>query len=136
MPSRNATTIQTHFLQFTKNTGDLGWSSLYYSVIDFADEVWRIALTTFDLNGATDDYQYINVRWKSTGPVAVVAVYFEEGSLEIVSLCSQSFGWTTTIKQLPQGRNITMVAVGITNVKNMKIRGIYSLQVDYILISG
>ena len=61
MPSRNATTIQTHFLQFTKNTGDLGWSSLYYSVIDFADEVWRIALTTFDLNGATDDYQYINV---------------------------------------------------------------------------
>ena len=87
-------------------------------------------------NVSTDEYQHINVRWKSTGPVAVVAVYFEEGSLEIVPVSSESFGWTTTVKQLPPGRNITMVMVGVTNLKNMEISGIRTMSFDFILISG
>jgi len=88
-------------------------------------------------NVSTDYYQYINVRWRSTGPVVVVAVYFEEGSLEIVPLSSESFGWTTTIKQLPPGKNITMVMVGITNLKfQQEISRIRTVSFDFILISG
>lgn len=87
-------------------------------------------------NVSTDDYQHMSVRWKSTGPVAVVAVEFDEGSLEIVPFSSQSPEWTTTWKQLPSGKNIVSVVVGITNLRNKEIQGVCSLQLDYILISG
>lgn len=87
-------------------------------------------------NVSTDDYQYVIVRWKSGGPIAVIYVYFELGGEYIVPLGSQSFGWTTTIVQLPPGRNVTFVMVGITNLKNMKIAGFQALYVDYILISS
>lgn len=103
---------------------------------NFTSDLYQYYYYVKPCNVSTDDYQYVTVRWKSTGPIAVVGVYFEEGSLDIVPLSSQSSGWTTTIKQLPPGKNITMVLVGITNIKNKEIRGVYSLQVDYILISG
>ena len=87
-------------------------------------------------NVSTDDYQHMTVRWKSTGPVAVVAVYFEQGSLEVVPLSSESFGWTTTVKQLPLEKSVKMVMVGITNTKNREISGIETVYLDFMLISG
>jgi len=88
------------------------------------------------VNISTDDYHRIIARWRSSGPVAIIGVYFEVGASEVVPASSQSSQWTTTSMELPSGRNVTSVFVGITNLKNMEISGSYSLQVDYILIGA
>lgn len=87
------------------------------------------------VNVSTNDYNRVIARWRSTGPVAVISVYFESGAKDVVSFSSHSSKWTTTIVGLPPGRTVTSVMVGITNLKNMEISGPYSMMVDYILLS-
>lgn len=87
---------------------------------------------------STDDYPYMIVRWKSTGPVAVVYAYFGElgtaPNQEIVAFNSYSRDWTVTFVELEPGRKITYVMVGVTNLRRTNISGTQTLYVDYILI--
>lgn len=47
----------------------------------------------------TDDYPYLIVRWKSTGPIATVAVAYTDSvseKHEVVPYSSESENWTVT----------------------------------------
>jgi hypothetical protein len=82
--------------------------------------------------------QSIIVRWRSDGPVAVIAYYFEMGlgsGADVVPLGSESSEWTVTIISLPKNVRATYVMVGISNLKARNISGVKTLDVDYILIS-
>ncbi len=88
-------------------------------------------------NISTNDYQYILIRWKSTGPIAVAGVHFELGGQLIVNYGSQSSDWTITIFELEPHQIIKRVLVGITNLRGPKeISGLQTLYIDYILISN
>jgi len=92
---------------------------------------------TKSVNLSTNDYDFVLVRWNATGPIAYMIVYFESWEVqEIVTLGSESAGWTITTVQLPADRIITYVMVGITNLKNKNISGPQTLSVDYILVSA
>jgi len=103
---------------------------------NFTRDMYQYYYYVKPCNVSTDDYPHVIVRWKSTGPIAIAAVYFEEGSLDIVPPSSQSSGWTTTVKQLPPNKNITMAMVGITNLNNKQISRVRTVSFDFILISG
>ena len=86
----------------------------------------------------TTGNQSIMVRWRSTGPIAVVAYYFELGlgsGVDIVRIGSESIDWTVTIVELPKNVRVTYVMVGISNLIARNISGLKTLSVDYILIS-
>lgn len=88
-------------------------------------------------NISTSDYDYVIVRWRATGRIAVAAVYFDYGSQEIVPLGSESFDWTVTIVKLPSGLNITSVMVGVTNLRLPRdTSGELAMDIDYILVSA
>jgi len=82
----------------------------------------------------TGENQSVIVRWRSTAPIAVVYVYYEDGGQEIVPLGSESTEWTTTIVQLSPRKSITSVMVGMTNLNDKTVSGIQTLHMDYILI--
>jgi len=87
---------------------------------------------------STSGNQSIVVRWKSSGPIAVVAYYYELGlgsGVEIVPVGSESIDWTVTVVELPKNVRVTYVMVGISNLKARNISGVQTLSVDYILIS-
>jgi len=87
------------------------------------------------VNVSTDDYDYIMIRWRSTGPIATAYVYFEYvGGQSIMGLSSESISWTTTVVKLTRGLTITSVMVGITDLRASDISGLQTLYVDYILI--
>ena len=82
--------------------------------------------------------QYVMVRWRSDGPIAVVAYYYELGlssGVQVVPLGSESGDWTVTIVELPQNLRVTYVMVGISNLRARDLTGVRTLSVDYILIS-
>jgi len=91
------------------------------------------------LNVSTNDYQYILVRWRATGPVAVVAVAYtdsEASGYPVVPFNSRSDYWVTTIFELDPGKDLAYVMVGITNLNDRNISGSYTLFVDSILIAA
>jgi hypothetical protein len=86
----------------------------------------------------TTENQYIMVRWKSNGTVAVVAYYSELGlgsGFEVVRVGGESTDWTLTTVELPSNATVTYVMVGISNIRTRSISGMITLSVDYILIS-
>ena len=83
---------------------------------------------------STNDYRYIMIKWRSTGPIAIAHVFYESGGQTIVPLGSESRQWIVTIAQLQPGMTITDVMVGISNLRRMDISGLQSLYVDYIMI--
>ena len=91
-----------------------------------------------EVNMSRTDDQYIMVRWRSDGPIAVIAYYFEPElkiGVDIVPFSSRSTDWTVTIFELPQNIRVTYVMVGINNLKARDTAGVRTLSVDYILIS-
>ena len=90
------------------------------------------------LNISADEYPYMIVRWRSTGPVAFVFAYFDVGSgQEIVPLGSQSSDWTTTIVRLPSTASINRLLIGISNARGMGVvQGAQTLYVDYVLFAS
>jgi len=94
---------------------------------------WYYYYTT-SVGLSTDDYPYIIMRWRADNPVAVASVYFEAGGGEgIVPLGSQSSRWITTIVQLPSNAVVNTVMIGLSNVKDMDLSGMGTLEVDYVL---
>ncbi|MFX1300455.1 MAG: hypothetical protein ACFFDE_05895 [Promethearchaeota archaeon] len=92
---------------------------------------------TKEANVSTDDYPYILVRWKSTGPIATVAVAYkgsEGNQYEIVPYSSGSSDWTVTIVKMEPSRELAYVMVGITNLRSRGITGDLEFYVDYILV--
>jgi hypothetical protein len=87
---------------------------------------------------STSDYPYVIVKWRSTGPVAVVGISY--GSAEaninpVVPYNSQSDTWIQSTLQLDPNRTTAYVTVGITNVRDQQtITGLLSVYVDYIII--
>jgi len=90
-----------------------------------------------DCSISTNSYQFIKIRWKSTGPIAVAHVYFETEGQTLVPYGSESKDWTVTIAELRPNQTIKSVMVGITNlVDPTDISGLQTLYVDYILIGN
>jgi hypothetical protein len=85
-------------------------------------------------NITTSEDQYIIARWKSTGPVAVMIVYFDEGEQIIVPFNSQSENWIATTVKLEPGRKIENIMVGISNLRTRSVSGSHTVYIDYILI--
>ena len=86
-------------------------------------------------NVSTSDYDYVVVKWRATGRIAVVTVYFDYGSQEIVLLGSESSDWTVTIVKLQSGLNITSVMVGVSNLRLPRdVSGELVVYIDYLLI--
>ena len=85
-------------------------------------------------NLLTSEDEYFIVRWKSTGPVAVVNVYFEGTEQRVVPFNSQSEDWTVTTVRLEPDKQIVYVMVGISNLGKQDISGFQAIYVDYILI--
>jgi hypothetical protein len=87
---------------------------------------------------STDDFPYLFMKWRTTGPIAEVTVSFDENRTRqqvIVGYGSQSLSWTVTMVKLSPGENINSITVGITNYKDVtSVFGSQSLYVDYILI--
>ena len=82
--------------------------------------------------------QSIIVRWRSDGPIAVVAYYFELGltsGINIVPLGGGSADWTVTIFALEEGLSVSYVMVGITNINERNLSGVKTLSLDYIIIA-
>lgn len=82
--------------------------------------------------------QYVMVRWRSDGPIAIVAYYYELGlssGVQVVPLGSESGDWTVTIVELPQNIKVTYVMVGISSLMARDLSGVMKLSVDYILVS-
>jgi len=92
---------------------------------------------TKNVSVSTNDYPYILVKWKSTGPIATVAVAYkgsEANQYEVVPYSSESSEWTVNIVKLEPSRELAYVMVGITNLKNRNIEGSLTLYVDHILV--
>ena len=89
---------------------------------------------------STNNYPYILVRWKSTGPVAVLAVAYADDppyQYEIVQYGSESSDWIMTIAKLLPDKNTTYLVIGITNLPtapNYDMTELQTLYVDYVLI--
>ena len=89
---------------------------------------------------STNNYPYILVRWKSTGPVAVLAVAYADDppyQYEIVRYGSEGWDWTMTIAKLLPDKNTTYLVIGITNLPtgpNYDMTELQTLYVDYVLI--
>jgi len=82
--------------------------------------------------------QSILVRWRSDGPIAVVAYYFESGlgnGVDVVPLGSESDDWTVTIVSLPKNMRVTYIMVGISNLKARNLNEVKTLSIDYVMIS-
>jgi hypothetical protein len=91
------------------------------------------------LSVSTNDYPYILVRWRATGPVAVVAVAYSDSEatqIPAVPYNSKSDYWVTTIFQLDPGKDLAYIMVGITNLNDRNLAGVYTLFVDSILIAA
>jgi hypothetical protein len=92
---------------------------------------------TKNVSVSTDDYPYILVRWKSTGPIATVAVAYkgsETNQNEVVSYSSESSDWTVAIVKMEPSRELAYVMVGITNLRSRAITGNLEFYLDYILV--
>jgi len=86
---------------------------------------------------STNDYPYSIVRWRCNLPAAIVYAYFEDGSgQEIVSFCSQSPDWVTTIVKLKSDAVVSSVMVGLTNAVNQQLSGAGTLELGFIIIAG
>jgi len=110
------------------NVLSLSWDFSTY------DEEYQFYYYVKPCNTTTSVDQYIMVRWKSTGPVAVIIVYFKEGEQRIVPFNSQSEDWTLTIAKLEPGREIENIMVGISNLGVRGISGLKTIYIDYVLI--
>jgi len=89
---------------------------------------------------STDDFPYILVKWRSTGPVTEVQIAYtddEYRKYSVVPYGSQSSSWTITIVKLQPEKTIAYVEVGITSHKDPKeAAGQQTVYYDYILISA
>jgi hypothetical protein len=87
-------------------------------------------------NVSTDDNQFITIKWRSFGKVAVSYVYFDDGTnQEILPFGSYNPLWSVIRVNLMPGKRINYVMVGLSNIKDMaNIIGVQTIQVDYILI--
>jgi hypothetical protein len=86
---------------------------------------------------STTDFQYIIVRWRSTGPVAYVTVsYAPEGEAAVVRINSESGGWTVTKTRLWTDVSTAFITVGITNLNDQSISGVQTVYIDYVLVCG
>jgi hypothetical protein len=100
-------------------------------------EEYQYYYYTKNASVATNDYPYILVRWKTTGPVAVVAVAYSDSpadQYEIVPYSSDSTDWMQTVVKLAPDRQTAYITVGITNLAQRDVSGLQYLFVDYILI--
>ncbi len=94
---------------------------------------------TKNVTVATNDYPYILVKWKSTGPVAAIAVAYkgsESFQYEVVPYSSESAEWTDTIVELEPDREVAYVMIGITNYRQRQVEGPMQVDVDHILLSA
>jgi hypothetical protein len=86
---------------------------------------------------STNRYPYILVKWRSTGPVAVVAVAYKGSEAlqePVVPFNSESGGWIVTVVPLQPDKETAYVMVGITNLLDQNIAGSQGVFVDFILI--
>lgn len=87
---------------------------------------------------STNDYPYIIVKWRSTGPVAVVGISYASAEANINPVLpynSQSNTWILSTLQLDPNETTAYVTVGITNVGDQQtITGLLTVYVDYIMI--
>lgn len=103
----------------------------------FTTETYQYYYYQKSANVSTSDFDSIIVRWMATGRIAVVAVYFDYGSQEIVPLGSESSDWTVSVVKIPSGLNITSVMVGVTNLRLPRdASGDMAMCIDYILFSA
>ena len=103
----------------------------------FTTESYQYYYYQKSANISTSEYDYVLIRWRATGRIAVAAVYLDYGSQEIVPLGSESSDWTLTIVKLPSGLNITSVMVGVTNLRLPRdASGDLAMYIDYILFSA
>jgi len=90
------------------------------------------------VNITTAANQSIIVRWRSDGPIAVIAYYFELGltsGANIVPIGNESSDWRVTSLKLPSNLKLTHVMVGISNLKERDLSEVRTLSVDYILMA-
>jgi len=118
------------------NTISLSWNfTTYYGKYQYYYYMKNVTVST-------DDYQYILVKWKSTGPVAVLAVAYADDppfQYEIVPYGSDSPDWTVSVMRLDPNKETTYVVIGITNLRtgpNYDMMGLQTLYVDFVLICG
>lgn len=116
------------------NVMSLSWNfTTYHGKYQFYYAIKRV-------NVSTNDYPYIIVRWKSTGPVAVLSVAYssdEKRGYELVPLGGYSAEWTETIVKLEPNETIAFVTVGMSNLLSGPVYDLADLQtvyVDYVLI--
>jgi len=87
----------------------------------------------------TDDFPYLQAKWRSSGPAAVVAVAYTDSEnimYAVVQWGSQSDDWSRTTVKLEQGKEVAYVMVGITNVNDRFLAGYMTVSIDYILLSA
>lgn len=86
-------------------------------------------------NVSTNDFPWVLVKWKSTGPVSSVIVRYTNGyEFQVVPYGRESLNWTVTIVQLEPNMEIAYVIVGITNLPDFNVEVPQTLYVDYVLI--
>ena len=110
--------------------------TLSWNFTTYSDE-YQYYYYAKNVSVSTSDYPYVLVRWKSTGPIATVAVAYkgsEANQHEVVPYSSESSEWTVTIVKLEPSCELAYVMVGITNLKNRNIEGSLELYVDYLLV--
>jgi hypothetical protein len=113
------------------NVLSLSWS--------FIPETYQYYYYVKRLNVSTSVFPFIIVRWKSSGPVAVVAVAYasdEKLQYPIVGFGSQSDYWIDTIGKLEPNETTAYVMIGITNLSNRETTGLQTVYVDYVLIAA
>jgi len=86
-------------------------------------------------NISTNDFPYVLVKWKSTGPVASVIVSYTDGAEEqIVPYGGQSSERAVSIVKLEPHKEIAYVIVGVTNIPDFTVESLQTLYVDYVLV--
>lgn len=102
---------------------------------DFTPGEYQYYYYVKDCNVTLSGSESLIVRWRSTGPIAVVVAYMNSEGEIIVPFGRQSEAWSRTIFRLPPG-TMSSIMVGISNVQNQDISGFMALYIDYILISA
>lgn len=86
---------------------------------------------------STNDYPYILVKWRSTGPVAALTVAYTDDTstmYEIIPYGSVSTDWFLTIATLAIDKEVAYVTIGLTNLRDRSVEGELGVYVDYIMI--
>jgi hypothetical protein len=105
---------------------------------DFSPGIYQYYYYENIINLSPGGNQSLVVRWKSTGSISIAAIYFgpEARGQQVVAAGSQSSDWSRTIVRVPSGEPVFSVMVGISNLADTKISGVFSLYIDYIMISA